>query len=138
MQTVQGNMLESLTRVSAFLDEHAELLPGVAKSGARTRLDAAIARLDDHVNNQGKSNIEAKKSTQSQHALRAVLVRDHMSVIARIARATLPNTPEVAALRMPKISTSLARLGAAAHEMANGADTATSYGVVSFLSICTM
>jgi hypothetical protein len=108
--------------VRTFLDDHANTLAGVAKSGARTRLDETIAGLAAHLDNQGKSNIAARKSTRSQQALRAVLLRDHMSVIARIARATMPNTPEIAALRMPKQSVSVARLAAAAHEMANGAE----------------
>ena len=121
MQTVQGNMLESLIRVRTFLDDNAEKLASVVKTGTRNRLDETIAALTASLESQGSSNIAAKKSTQAQYARRVSLLKDHMSVVARIARATLPNTPELAALRMPKGSPSLVRLAAAAHEMANGA-----------------
>lgn len=125
MQTVQGNMLESLVRVRTFLDANADRLANVVKTGTRTRLDETIAALTNSVENQGSSNIAARKSTRAQYARRLALLKDHMAVVARIARASLPNTPELAALRMPKGAPSLARLSAAAHEMANGATAHT-------------
>ena len=121
MQTVQGNMLESLVRVRSFLDTHAERLASVVQTGTRSRLDETIAALTASIQDQGSSNIAARKSTRVQYARRIALLKDHMAVVARIARASLPNTPELAALRMPKGSPSLARFAAAAHEMANGA-----------------
>jgi len=121
MQTAQGNMLESLIRVRTFLNDNAETLASVVKGGTRIRLDETIAALTASLESQGSSNIAAKKATRAQYARRIALLKDHMSVVARIAQATLPNTPELAALRMPKGSPSLARLAAAAHEMANGA-----------------
>ena len=43
----------------------------------------------------------SRGTTQKQYALRKALLRDHMSAIARVAKADLPPTPEVDAFRTP-------------------------------------
>lgn len=121
MQTVQGNMLDSLRNVKAFLDEHAAQLDGVVKTGTRNNLLVAIADLAAYQSEQSGSNLAAKGSTQQQHALRQVLVNDHMTVISRIARASLPNTPEVQPLRMPRGKPSVSKLASDAYGMASAA-----------------
>lgn len=122
MQTVQGNMLQSLRTVQAFLEENAEKLGGVVKTGARQRLDETIAALARHVSDQSGSHLASQGATQLQRTLRRVLLRDHMAPIARIAQADLPPTPEVEPLRMPPGKPTAERLAALAHGMATAAE----------------
>lgn len=110
MRIEQGPMLQSLRGVETFVDHHADKLAGVVQTGAKDRLTRAIAALDDHVAMQAGGVTEARSLTQKQQALRVRLLRDHMASIARIARADLPNTPELSVLRMPKGRPTVARL----------------------------
>jgi hypothetical protein len=121
MQTTQGNMLQSLRNVAAFLDEHAAALPGVVQSGARQRLTDAIAELTTHAADQTGSKFGVQGASQKQKALRRALLRDHMTPVARIAAADLPHTPELAPLRLPKGSPTSQKLAAAAFGMAEAA-----------------
>jgi hypothetical protein len=120
MQTEQGNTLLSLQAVQEFLARHADKLPDVMQSGARERLDAAIIALEGHVSEQTGSQLHAQGATGRLRTLRAVLLR-HMKRIARIARADLPRTPELAPLRMPWGKPTGQRLAAAASSMAKAA-----------------
>jgi hypothetical protein len=121
MRTEQGNMLISLHQVQAFLDRNADAFAGVVKTGARKRLDGAIGALKTHMMEQTGHTLAMQATTQTLHELRTVLLRDHMAPIARIARADLPRTPELAALRMPRGRPSTMRLAAAAKGMAKEA-----------------
>ena len=94
-------MLESLRSVEHFLDENGDKLTAVVNTGARQRLTAAITDLSTHVSEQTGSNLAAQGATQKKEALRQSLIRDHMSKIARIAAADIPNLPELSPLRMP-------------------------------------
>src|SRR5438045_4462067 len=102
MKTTQGSLLQSLRAVQSFLDENAETLAGVVKSGARQKLTDAVADLSGHVSTQTGSQLAAQGATQKHRSLRRALIRDHMAPIARIASADLPPTPEVEPLKMPK------------------------------------
>ena len=119
MQTAQGNMLESLHSVRDFIDQHADRLQGVISPGTRTALLQAIADLDAFSNMQTVGRGAAKGSTKRLRELRRTLVRDHMAPVTRIAKATLPHTPELAALKMPRGAPSDAKLASDAYEMAN-------------------
>lgn len=121
MQTAQGNMLQSLRSVQAFLEENAAKLTSVVNSGARQRLDDAIAELATHVSDQSGSHLASQGATQKQRVLRAALLRDHMGPVSRIARADLPQTPEIEPLRMPRGRPTVERLAAAAYGMAKAA-----------------
>jgi hypothetical protein len=121
MQSDQGRILQSLRDVQTFLETYAGKLGDVVNTGARKSLDDMIAELANHVTDQTSSFIGAKSATQQQAALRQVLLRDHMAPIARIARASLPNTPAVAPLRMPKGAPGIEKLAAAAYGMAKAA-----------------
>jgi hypothetical protein len=121
MQTAQGNMLQSLRTVQAFLEENADTLAGVVKTGARQKLQDAIGELSTHASEQTGSTLAAQGATQKQRALRLALVRDHMAPISRIARADLPYTPEIEPLRLPKGRPSTEKLAAAAYGMAKAA-----------------
>src|SRR5437588_12200118 len=64
MKTTQGTMLQSLRAVQVFLDQNAERLAGVVKSGTRQKLDDAIAELSGHVSTQTGSHLAAQGATQ--------------------------------------------------------------------------
>ena len=121
MQSRQANMLQSLRAVDAFLTAHADTLGDVVNSGTRKRLAKTISSLETTVADQAGSSVVARGGTQRYRALRQTLIRDHMAPIARMARADLPPTPEVDALRMPRPNWSAERLAAAAHGMAEAA-----------------
>jgi hypothetical protein len=114
-------MLQSLRNVEAFLDQHADVLDGVVKSGARQKLADAIAALSTHVSGQSGSNLASRGATQRHYARRQALIRDHMAPVARIAAADLPRTPELAPLRMPAQNLPAEKLAAAAYGMADAA-----------------
>ena len=121
MQTVQGNLLQSLRAVEEFLDVNAARLDGVVKSGTRQKLGETISALEMFVVEQAGSSLAAQGATQHNRALRRALVRDHMAPIARLVQADLPPAPQVDALRMPQQAWSIERLAAAAHGMASAA-----------------
>src|SRR5258707_8692085 len=112
MQTMQGRALESLRAVQAFLDAHADKLAAVVNSGQRKKLDAIVAEVDGHERAQGGNNLAAQTATQSHRSLREVLLREHMTPIATIAAAELPDAPEVQPLRLPRGKPSIERLRA--------------------------
>jgi hypothetical protein len=121
MQTTQGSMLASLRAVQAFLDQNADPLAAVVKTGARQQLDDAIRVLSAHASDQTGSDLAAQGATRTQRTMREALLRDHMAPISRIARADLPVTPAVESLRMPRGRPTTERLAAAANGMAKAA-----------------
>ncbi len=125
MQSRQGNLLQSLRAVEDFLAANAATLDDVVKTGTRKKLAQTIAALESTVAEQAGTSVIAKGGTNRYLALRLALVRDHMAPIARIARAELPPTPEMNALRMPKSTWKMERLAAAAHGMAQAAEPYT-------------
>jgi hypothetical protein len=121
MQTAQGTVLQSLRAVQGFLDAHADRLADVNKTGARQKLDETVVELSTHVATQTGSLMTSRGSTQKQYALRKELLQDHMSAIARVAKADLPPTPEVDMFRMPPGRPTVERLAAHAYGMAQAA-----------------
>ena len=133
MQTTQGSMLESLRSVEQFLDANADKLGDVVKTGARQRLTDAITALETHAGDQTGNTLAAKGATQKKAVLRRALMRDHMAPIARIAAADLPNSPDLAPLKMPKGKPTAEKLAALAAGMGNATtpyvDTFTKAGL---------
>jgi hypothetical protein len=125
MQTTQAAMLASLTNVQKFLDTHAAKLGDVAAGAARKRLDGIVAELTAHVADQSGGHFAAQGFTKKQRALRTALMRDHMAPIARIARADLPDTPEVHPLRMPRGNPGTGKLVSQARGMSQAAQPFT-------------
>lgn len=121
MQTSQGTILQSLRAVQGFLDAHADRLVAVNKTGARLKLDETVVELSTHVAMQTGSLMTSRGSTQKQYALRKELLRDHMSAIARVAKADLPPMPDVPQFRMPMGRPTVEKLAAHAHGMAQAA-----------------
>lgn len=98
MQSTQGNILLSLQNVQRYLCENATALGDVISAETRAEL---VAR---------------------QRVKRAALVRDHMALIARIAKHKLENAPELVALTMPRHRPTAERLAALANGMASAAE----------------
>jgi hypothetical protein len=121
MQTTQGSVLQSLRAVQIFLDDNADKLAAVVKTGARQKLDDLVAELSGHASTQSGSNLASQSATRKQQSLRTALLRDHMAPIARIAAAELPASPEVEPLKMPKGKPTAARLAGLADGMAKAA-----------------
>ena len=133
MRAKQASMLQSLRSARDFLDDHADKLAGVVNSGARKKLDEAIAELEDHASTQSASLTDAMTSTRQKGKLRQALILHHMAPIARIAEADLPNNEETLPLRMPAPRLNTVKLAAAAEGMgkaaAKYADTFTATGL---------
>lgn len=121
MRTRQGSVFQSLRSVRAFLTANAAALGAIPGSGARKRLDDIVVALDGHAGAQSGTNLAAQSATQKHHVLRRALLHDHMAPIARIAASELPDSPELAPLRMPKGRPSAERLRALAYGMADAA-----------------
>ena len=66
MQTIQGNMLQSLRTVQAFLEENAAKLTDVVNTGARQRRDDAIAELSGHASDQTGSALASQGAALKQ------------------------------------------------------------------------
>ncbi|MES2177984.1 MAG: hypothetical protein V4550_08950 [Gemmatimonadota bacterium] len=122
MQTTQGNMLLSLENVKTFTRDNADALGGVVTTGVLTMLGDSITELSDHASVQNGETRAAKGAIARRHALRAALLRDHMTPIARIARLELAGTPELVSLSYPKGKPTVERLAALANGMAHAAE----------------
>lgn len=125
MQSIQGNILLSLQNVQTYLNENAAALGGVISAETRASLDAAIAELPVHADIQDNHTRTARGAVARQRVKRAALVRDHMALIARIAKLKLENAPEFVALTMPRHRPSAERLAALANGMASAAEPFT-------------
>jgi hypothetical protein len=121
MRTIQGNMVQSLRAVQAFLDDNATELSDAATSGARKKLDEVMDQLHERVIVQTGSEYCARGAITKRVALRRVLVMKHMAPIARIARAALPVSPELESFRFSRGKPTAERLAQAAAGMATTA-----------------
>ena len=123
MQTDQSHALSSVRAVDAFLTEHADALPTVTSTGTRRRLAELVAELSTHTADQEGTYIESQSQTQKYRKLRAALIRDHMRLVSRIARAELSRVPDFHKLRIPRGSLTAPKLHAAALGMAQAAES---------------
>jgi len=121
MRTTEANQLHTLRAVQAFLDRHRPALPGIATGGARRRLDATLAALEQHVADQAGSELGARGHTQRYRALRRRLIRAHLAPIALIARAAEPPVPSLEPFRLPRGKPTAHILAAMAYGMAEAA-----------------
>jgi len=121
MQTKQGNMLRSLRAAESFLNDNAARLADVVNTGVRQELTDATTALAALVSDQSGHDLASQGATLNQRALRVTLIRDHMLPISRIARANLPQTPQIEPLRMPAGKPTAEILVAAATGMAKAA-----------------
>jgi hypothetical protein len=75
-----------------------------------------------HASDQTGRLLAAQGATQKKDTLRQAPLRDHMSTIAHIARADLPNSPAREPLSMPRGQPTVEKLAAAAAGMAEAAE----------------
>jgi hypothetical protein len=66
---------------------------------------------------QTASENDARSSTERLRSARTILLQEHMTPISRVARADLPQTPEMLSLRMPRGRPSTERLASHAYGM---------------------
>jgi hypothetical protein len=121
MKSTQADRLFSLRGAQQFLAQNVERLPQAAESGARHRLDQIVMELGEFVADQAGSTFEAQGATRRLHAMRLVLIQDHMAPIVSIARVELGSTPEMVGFRLPRGTPSVPKLAAAAMGMADAA-----------------
>lgn len=121
MEIRQGNILQSLKAVQRFLDDHSAELAGIAETGARKKLDDLVTKVSGTAVVQTGSHLAAKSATRKLRVLTKALLEYHMAPIARIAKAELPPTPEIAPLGMPKSRETRERLVAKARAMVSEA-----------------
>lgn len=121
MQSAQSGMITRLLGVRAFFAKHDDRLGDIARSGTRRQLDAILAELEQSATTQSGAPGDQKRGGLQFKRLRRVLVRKHMTLIARVAAADLPSSPALAPLRLPGRST-VAQLVAAARSMAKTAE----------------
>ena len=84
-------------------------------------LDDSLVELADHASVQNGQSRAGVSAIARRHALRAALLRDHMTPIAKIARLELAGTPELVSLSLPKDRPTVERLAALANGMAQAA-----------------
>lgn len=125
MRTIQGNMSQSLRAVQTFLDDNRVSLADAATSGARKKLDEVVEELQTHTAVQTGSDYSARGAINKRVALRRILVNAHMAPIARIAKAALPDSPELESFRVPRGKPTPERLAQAAQGMAAAAEPHT-------------
>src|SRR3954468_9464425 len=101
MQTSQGYTLQALQSVQRFLDDDRPSLKAVNETGARRWFDDVVAQLAGYAVSQSGNTLGARASTQTVHAMRRALVRDHIAPLVAIARMRLTDVEELAVFRLP-------------------------------------
>jgi hypothetical protein len=118
MKTHQQYQLDSLQRVQAFLDANATAVGALQTSEARQQLDAAVAQLVTHGNDQSTAGLELAGQISREKSLITDLKTRHMQPIATFARAKLRGVPDFAALIKPLANESPKQLVQTARAMA--------------------
>lgn len=122
MNTLHAAVLEALKRIQQFLDVHADVLGTVNGSSARRTLDTVTTELSTHAVEQGSNTARAVGETRNFKAVRDHLRRTIMQPVIDMARAKLPDAPQVGALRLPSPEVTGVRLVAAAGALANAVE----------------
>ena len=123
MRVIEGYTLQSLRNVDTFLDDNASSLGSIPRTGTRRKLRQLIADLSTHAADQSGRTLQSMGATMRLRRRRKLLLEDHMLPIARIARAELHGTPELAPFRMPRRRLSVQRLAQDALGMSGAAVT---------------
>ena len=121
MQKKQQYGTQRLKDVRGFLTDRKAVFPGITDTSAYRTVDTSIGDLESHDAVPGESIRTAQSAMISARSIADALVRDLLSPMVRIARAELPNTPEVAPLRVLADKRSVLRLASAARGMAKAA-----------------
>lgn len=135
MRKTQGKLLQSLVAAQEFLRQHADQLGDVVNTGARQKLDEAIADLSAHAAKQTESALTSRAATRQQVVARSALLQEHMAAIARIASAEIPASAGIEKLQLPRKRLSTEQLVTYARGMGNAAQPFTSVFVASGLPL---
>jgi hypothetical protein len=98
MQRKYQYTLDSLHRVQAFLDGHADVLGALKQTEARKQLDDAVDAATAHENDRGTAERTLAGSAAEVRQLVGSLKADHMTPVAKFARANLRGVPNFKAL----------------------------------------
>jgi hypothetical protein len=102
MLSQQNEAIAMYQRVQDFLRENPPAGASAGYAVQKKVLDDVIARLTDHSTDQVAGRRLSRAETQRQKALRRKLREEHLSPLAQIARATLPDVDGIGqALRLP-------------------------------------
>jgi hypothetical protein len=123
MNSSHSAVLNTLTRVQRFLDQHGDALGTINQSGYRAILDDVVHTLSGHAVNQTTSKRVGAAETAKERVLRNTLKVNHMRPIAAVAAAQLRQVPDFLALKMPPRTSSSRALIAWAGAMGNAAAT---------------
>ena len=134
MNSIQRGTFDTLGNGQRFLDQHADRLGGIATNGGRKKLDGIVDALASHRSDQSQGAMSAQALVHTKVTARHALLQDHLGAIAAIARAELPNTPELAVVRrMPNGTTRVHALLSRAEDVATAvqpfADTFVANGL---------
>ena len=121
MQRKEQGVIQALDRVERFIDTNREVLVHVRSSGAYQNFSASRERVLEHMKAQNEHGRGARASVAAKALLRARLVEEHMRPIAVVARAHLPNAPELSAMAAPKAKEAYVRVVASGYGMARAA-----------------
>src|SRR5689334_15906085 len=102
MKRIQGNRLLALHAVQHYLSDeasdHAVALAALVPRAMRTQLDDDLAALTAATQAQDAHARLARGAAARERALRQVLLRDRLALIARIARLHVAQVPALVAL----------------------------------------
>jgi len=121
MKSREARLAQSLRAAQRFIADNAHRIPGVAHSGARSRLDELLRNVATHADMQAAGDTSGRMATRTRHAMRAALLRDHILPIVRIAAAESHALPDMSVLRLPPRHATPERLHAYAAGMAEAA-----------------
>jgi hypothetical protein len=121
MQRKYQYTLDSLHRVQTFLDVHADVLGALKQTEARKQLDEAVDAATVHENDRGTAERTLAGSGEEVRQLVGSLKADHMTPVAKFARANLRGVPNFKALAHVPNNLQGASLVGAARAMATAA-----------------
>jgi hypothetical protein len=121
MQRKQQFVVDSLRRVQAFLDTHADLVGPLKDTEAGKQLDASVTSVTAHALDQATAQrVRAGAGNQVQQQVGDIKA-NHMTPLARFSRANLRGVPDFKALAHVPHKLQGARLVGAARAMATAA-----------------
>jgi hypothetical protein len=98
MKENQQRQLDALRRVKGFITVHAAALGGIIELEGRKEVDSAITAVDDFINQQAAASRFISAQQDLQQRLVQQLMREHLTPVARFARAKLGTSADYKAL----------------------------------------
>lgn len=121
MRARQGHKVVKLLAARQFILQNADRLPQTCSCPALQEFDELLFDLRNSYEGQEKHRFGGMSETQRYHALRKVLIVEHIEPVVLVARLRLRETPELAPFTMPRGNPSAVKLAAFAQGMAKAA-----------------